>query len=100
MVRPKSFLDELSGPFIPPPDLEPSSVTIRSKLPKLLKVTIEKLNQNQLDRLIDFSFRMNRRQSKNRYKYNHPEEFRRWGGTPTGKQLRVFRFAAYLLKFY
>ena len=64
MVRPKSFLDELSGPFIPPPDLEPSSVTIRSALPKLLKVTIEKLNQNQLDRLIDFSFRMNRRQSK------------------------------------
>ena len=79
MVRPKSFLGELSGPFIPPPDLEPSSVTIRTELPKLLKVTIEKLNQNQLDRLIDFSFRMNRRQSKNRYKNNHPEEFQKMG---------------------
>ena len=74
MVRHKSFLDKLSRPFIPPSDLEPSSVTIRTELPKFLKVTIEKLNQNQLDRLIDFLFRMNRRQSKNRYKNNQPEE--------------------------
>ena len=78
MVRPKSFLDELSGPFIPSSDLEPSSVTIGTELPKLLKVMIEKLNQNQSERLMVFSFRMNRRQLKNRYKNNHPEEFRRW----------------------
>ena len=80
------------------PDLEPGILTIRTEMPKLLKFMIEKLNQDQLDWLIDFSFTMYNRQSKKKYKNNHPEEFRRWGGTPTGKQLRQLRFAARLLE--
>ena len=98
MESPKNFPDEISGPFVLPPDLEPGIVTIRAEMPKLLKFTIEKLNQDQLDRLIDFSFTMYNRQSKKKYKNNHPDEFRRWGGTPTGKQLRLFRYASYLLR--
>ena len=98
MESPKDFLDEISGPFVPPPDLEPGILTIRTEMPKLLKFMIEKLNQDQLDWLIDFSFTMYNRQSKRKYKNNHPEEFRRWGGTPTGKQLRLLRFAARLLE--
>ena len=98
MESPKDFLDEISGPFVPPPDLEPGILTIRTEMPKLLKFMIEKLNQDQLDRLIDFSFTMYNRQSKRKYKNNHPEEFRRWGGIPTGKQLRLLRFAARLLE--
>ena len=103
MVRTKSFLDELSGPFVAPPDLEPGSVTIRNELPKLLRLAIERLaierlDRNKLDRLIDFSFRMNKRELRKKYRINHPEEFKRWGYTPTGKQLRLLRFAARLLK--
>ena len=77
MVRTKSFLDELSGPFVPPPELEPGSVTIRTELPKLLRLAIERLDRNKLDRLIDFSFRMNKRELRKKYRINHPEEFRR-----------------------
>ena len=44
MIRAKSFLDELSGPFVPPPDLEPGSVTIKTELPKLLRLAIERLD--------------------------------------------------------
>ena len=100
MVRPKSFLDELSGPIFSLPDLEPGLVTIRTELPKLLRLAIEELSQDKLDRLIDFSFRMNKRELRKKYKINHPKEFRKWGYTPTGKQLRLLRFAARLLKSY
>ena len=98
MERPKSFLDELSGPFVPPPDLKANSISIRTELPKLLKVTIEELNQNQLDRLIEFSLRMNKRELRKKCREKHPEEFKRWGYSPIGKQLRLLRFAAALLK--
>ena len=62
MIGSKSFLDELSGPFVSPPDLEPGTVTIKTELPKLLKFAIERLDRNKLDRRIDFSFGMNKRE--------------------------------------
>ena len=94
----KSFLDELSGPFVPPRPLKPGVVTITTELPKLLKLTIEALSQDKLDRLIDVSDRMNKNQLKKIYRIKHSEEYRRFGGTPTGKQLRLLRFAASLLE--
>ena len=59
MIGSKSFLDELFGPLVSPPDLEPGTVTIKTELQKLLKFAIERLDRNKLARLIDFSFRMN-----------------------------------------
>ena len=94
----KHFLDELSGPFVPPPPLEPGAVTIRTELPKLLKLTIESLSQDRLDRLIDFSDIMNKSKLKKMYRIKHSEEYRMFGCTPTGKQLRLLRFAARLLE--
>ena len=44
MIGSKSFLDELFGPFVSPPDLEPGTVTIKTELPKLLKFAIERLD--------------------------------------------------------
>ena len=72
----KSFLDEISGPFIPPPDSGSPVVSIRTELPKLIEAGIKELNQDQLDRLIDFYFRRNSSTSKKKYKERHPEEYR------------------------
>ena len=70
----KSFLDELSGPFVPPPLLETNVKSIRTELPNLLKATFELLTKYEMEILIDFSLRMNVRKSKKLYKARHPDE--------------------------
>ena len=93
------FLNEISGPFVPPP--EPTGVpkeTIRTELPMLVEVAIRKLNMDQQDSFGDFLVRMNKRTLVKRYKEKHQEEYRIFHLTPTGKQLRILRFAAFLLK--
>ena len=45
----KSFLDELSGPFVPPPPLETNVKSIRTELPKLLKATFELLTEYEME---------------------------------------------------
>ena len=45
--RNRSFLNEISGPYLPPP--EPKGVpeeTIRTELPKLVEAAIRKLNMD------------------------------------------------------
>ena len=90
----KSFLDEISGPFVPPTE---KVETIRTELPKLVKAAVRKLNMDQLDRFEDFYSRMNSRKQVKIYKEKHPEEYRRWHYTPAGKQLRILRFAVFFL---
>ena len=92
-----SFLDEISGPFIPPPGPEVPVVSIRTELPKLVKAGVKELNPDQLDRLIDYYFRMNGRNIVKRYKEKHPDKYKKFHHTPTGKQLRLLRFIAFLL---
>ena len=82
----KNFIDE---------SLKPS---IKTELPKLLKLTIKLLSQNKLDRLMDFYVTMDKSKFKKMYKINHPEEYETFEGTTTGKQLRLLRFAASLLR--
>ena len=96
--RPRSFLDELEMPFAPPEPIEKIE-TIRTELPKLVEVGIRKLNMDQLDRFGDFLSRMNKRKLVKIYKERHPEEYKRWHCTPTGKQLRLLRFIAFLLTY-
>ena len=60
----KSFLDEISGPFVPPPKQTEQVETIRTELPKLVKASIKELNPDQLDRLTDYYLRMKSRKQK------------------------------------
>ena len=97
--RNRRFLNEISGPYVPPP--EPTGVPkemIRTELPKLVEVAIRKLNMDQQDSFGDFLVRMNKRTLVKRYKEKHPVEYRMFHLTPTGKQLRMLTFAAFLLK--
>ena len=93
----KSFLDEISGPFVPPPEPTEKVETIRTELPKLVKAAVRRLNMDQLDRLEDFYSRMNSRKQVKIYKERHPDEYKRFHLTPTGKQLRILRFSVFLL---
>ena len=96
--RTRSFLDEISGPFILPPEPTEKIEMIRTELLKLTNFAgIRKLNVDQQDRFGDFLNRMNRRKLLKAYKERHPEEYRRFHLTPTGKQLRILRFIAFLL---
>ena len=95
--RTKSFLDEICGPFVPPPKPTEKVETIRTELPKLVKAAIRKLNMDQLERFEDFYSRMNSRNQVKIYKERHPEEYKRFHLTPTEKQLRILRFVAFLL---
>ena len=90
-------LDELEMPFAPP---EPSIpiVSIRTELPKLLEIVIRKLNPDQLERAENFYLRMNSRSNKKVYKEKHPEEYEKWHGTPAGKQIRILKVIASLLR--
>ena len=99
--RTRSLLNEISRPFVPPPEpterLNSNLETIRTELPKLVEAGIRKLNMDQQDRFGDFLLRMNKRKQVKVYKEKHPEEYRRWHYTPTGKQLRKLKFIAFLL---
>ena len=92
-----SFLNEISGPFIPLPGPEVPRVSIRTELPKLVKAGVKELNPDQADRLIDYYFRMNGRNIVKRYKEKHPDEYKKFHHTPTGEQIRLLRFIAFLL---
>ena len=96
----QSFLNEISGPFVPPP--EPTAVpkeTIRTELPKLVEVAIRKLNMDQQDSFGDFLVRMNKRTVVKSIRRNTQRSIAiMFLLTPTGKQLRILRFAAFLLK--
>ena len=95
--RTKSFLDEISGPFVPPPKPTEKVETIRTELPKLVKAGIKELNPDQLDRLTDYYLRMKSRKQKKIYKEKHPDEHKRFHFTLTGKQLRMLRYISFLL---
>ena len=62
--RTKSFLDEISGPFVSPPEPTERVETIRTELPKLVKAAIKELNPDQLGRIEDYYLRMNSRKQK------------------------------------
>ena len=94
----KSFLDELSGPFVPSPLLETNVKSIRTELPNLLKATFELLTKYEMEILIDFSLRMNVRKSKKLYKSRHPDEHKRFHCTPAERQIRNLRLAVRLLE--
>ena len=68
--RTKSFLDEISGPLVPPPKLTEKVEMIRTELPKLVKAGIKELNPDQLDRLTDYYLRMKSRKQEKIYKEN------------------------------
>ena len=95
--RTKSFLDEISGPFVPPPKPTEKVETIRTELPKLVKAGIKKLNPDQLDRLTDYYLRMKSRKQEKIYKEKYPDDHKRFHFTPTGKQLRILRYISFLL---
>ena len=95
--RTKSFLDEISGPFVPPPKPTEKVETIRTELQKLVKAGIKELNPDQLDRLTVYYLRMKSRKQKKIYKEKHPDEYRKFHFTPTGKLLRMLRFISFLL---
>ena len=100
--RTKSFLDELSGPFVPP-ESDVSVVNIRTELGKLIKAGIEILNDRQdregyQDMLADFYVGFYSRKRVKRYQERHPEESKRYGAKSiVVKELRVLRFISYLL---
>ena len=94
--RLRSFLDELEMPFAPPEPIEKIE-SIKTELPKFVEVAIRKLNIDQQDRFGDFLSRMNKRKQKKICKERHPDEYKRFHLTPTGKQLRILRFVAFLL---
>ena len=97
-TRPQSFLDELEMPFAPPEPIEKIE-SIKTELPKLVEVAIQKLNMDQQDSFRDFLSRMNKRKLVKKYKESHPEKYKRWHYTPTGKQLRLLRLIAFLLTY-
>ena len=66
----KSFLDEISLPFVPLPKPTEKVETIRTELPKLVKAGIKELNPDQLDRVTDFYLTMKSRKQKKIYKKN------------------------------
>ena len=100
--RTKSFLDELSGPFVPP-ESDVSRVNIRTELCKLIKTGIEILNdrpdrEGYQDMLADFYVGFYSRTRVKRYQERHPEESKKYGAKSiVAKELRGLRFISYLL---
>ena len=98
----KSFLDELSGPFVPPESDVPV-VNIRTELGELIKAGIEIINdrpdrEGDQDILADFYVGFYSRKRVKRYQERHPEESKRFGAKGIiAKELRVLRFISYLL---
>ena len=98
----KSFLDELSGPFIPPESDVPV-VNIRTELGKLINAGIEILNdrpdrEGYQDMLADFYVGFYSRKLVKRFQERHPEESKRYGAKSIiAKELRVLRSISYLL---
>ena len=103
--RTKSFLDELSGPYVPPPEPEVPVVNIRTELGKLIKAGIEILSerpdsQGYHDMLADFYTTIYSRKQVKKYEKRHPEEIKTYGAKSIViKELRVLRFISYLLSY-
>ena len=92
-----SFLVKLSGPFTPPSEPSEKPINIRSELLKLLKAGINVLNPDQINRLSDHYINMNSRNQIRKYKRKHPNEYRVYHLTPTGKQIRLLRYIRLVL---
>ena len=103
--RTKSFLDELSEPYVPPPEPEVPVVNIRTELGKLIKAGIEILNerpdsQGYHDMLADFYVGFYSRKQVKKYEKKYLEESKRYGARSiAAKELRVLRFISYLLSY-